>query len=83
MAVKRNYRKEYDTYHARPEQKKRRAGRNAANRIVKPGPGKEVHHRNGNPLDNRRKNLAAIPKSKNRRMQPKTKTRRVIRKKRA
>ena len=26
----RNYRSEYDNYHARPKQKKRRAGRNAA-----------------------------------------------------
>ena len=26
----RNYRGEYDNYHAKPEQKKRRAGRNAA-----------------------------------------------------
>jgi len=29
---KRNYRKEYDEYHAKPEQKKRRAQRNKARR---------------------------------------------------
>ena len=31
----RNYRKEYDSYHASPTQKKRRAGRNAALAQVK------------------------------------------------
>jgi hypothetical protein len=81
MAIKkpappRNYRKEYDTYHAQPKQKAKRASRNAANSIVNPGPGKEVHHKNGNALDNRRKNLAAIPKKLNRSIQPKTKSRR-------
>jgi hypothetical protein len=79
MPIKRNYRKEYDSYHALPKQKLKRASRNAANRIVKPGLGKEVHHRNGNALDNRRKNLVAISKSKNRRMQPPTKTHRIKR----
>ena len=29
----RNYRKEYDNYHAKPAQKKRRAGRNKANSL--------------------------------------------------
>lgn len=47
---KRNYRKEYDDYHAKPEQKKRRAERNASRSKaknagkVKKGDGKEVHH---------------------------------------
>jgi len=47
---KRNYRKEYDEYHAKPEQKKRRADRNraraeAAKRgLVRKGDGKEVDH---------------------------------------
>lgn len=46
----RNYRVEYDTYHKKPEQKKRRAARNAARRkaVKKYGKkalrGKEVHH---------------------------------------
>ena len=74
---KRNYRKEYDEYHAKPKQKKRRAGRNAANSKLKPPKGKEVHHKNGNARDNRPSNLAVISKSKNRRMQPKRKTRRT------
>lgn len=50
MPKRRNYRKEYDEYHAKPEQKKRRAQRNAARKKaekagkVKKGDGKEVHH---------------------------------------
>jgi len=74
---KRNYRKEYDEYHAKPIQKKRRAGRNAANSKLKPPKGKEVHHKNGNAQDNRRSNLAVISKRANRRMQPKRKPRRT------
>ena len=73
---RRNYRKEYDTYHAKPTQKKRRASRNAANKKLKPPKGKEVHHKNGNARDNRPSNLAVISKRKNRRMQPKRKPRR-------
>lgn len=53
MAKKaRNYRKEYDEYHASPEQKKRRAernrDRNAAEKAgrVKDGDGREVDHVN-------------------------------------
>ena len=72
----RNYRKEYDEYHAKPVQKKRRASRNAANKRLKQPKGKEVHHKNGNPRDNRRSNLAVISKTKNRRIQPKRKPRR-------
>lgn len=47
MAKKRNYRKEYDEYHAKPEQKKNRAARNAARREagLKKGDGKEVDHK--------------------------------------
>ena len=62
----RNYRKEYDDYHSKPAQKKRRASRNAANRKLKPSKGKEVHHKNGNPRDNRPKNLTVQRQSKNR-----------------
>ena len=61
MAYKRNYRKEYDNYHSRPEQIKRRDSRNAArNSMKKRGvnvAGKDVTHRNGNPKDNRFNNL--------------------------
>ena len=68
----RNYRSEYDNYHARPEQKKNRASRNAARAAmtkagkVKKGDGKDVTHRNGNPKDNNPRNLGVQPKSKNR-----------------
>jgi hypothetical protein len=47
---KRDYDKEYAEYHASPEQKKRRAQRNKANRIarkkgrIQKGDGNEVHH---------------------------------------
>jgi hypothetical protein len=61
----RNYRKEYDNYHAKPAQKKRRAGRNKANSL-KGANGKDVHHKDGNPLNNSRKNLAVTSKKANR-----------------
>tara|TARA_R100001163_G_C5065746_1_gene203779 strand:+ start:2626 stop:2847 length:222 start_codon:yes stop_codon:yes gene_type:complete len=68
----RDYKKEYKEYHSKPEQKKRRAGRNAARRImkmvgrVKKGDGKDVHHKDGNPRNNSRKNLKVESASKNR-----------------
>ncbi len=68
----RNYRSEYDNYHSRPEQKKNRASRNAARAAMvksgraKKGDGKDVSHRNNDPLDNSPKNLSLQPKSKNR-----------------
>ena len=70
-ATGRNY--AYDTaYESSPEQIRKRASRNAARRriIKRRGKssvrGKDVHHRNGNPLDNRSGNLAVESKSKNR-----------------
>ena len=73
----RNYRKEYDNYHARPEQIKRRDSRNAArNSLKKAGvnvAGKDVAHKNGNPPDNRPKNLALKTPAKNR-SYPRTRT---------
>lgn len=50
MAKARDYKKEYREYHAKPEQKKRRADRNAARRKamqagkVHKGDGKELDH---------------------------------------
>ena len=67
---RRNYRKEYDNYQGTAEQKKKRAGRNAArNALKKSGvkvAGKDVAHRNGNPRDNRPKNLTTQTASRNR-----------------
>jgi hypothetical protein len=68
----RNYRKEYDDYHARPDQKKKRANRNAARRKlakqgrVRKGDGMDVHHKDGNPLNNSPGNLQALRAKVNR-----------------
>lgn len=74
---KRDYKEEYDNYHASSKQKKDRASRNAARRKmakkgkVKKGDNKDVHHVNGNVRDNTR--LAVKKQSKNRSF-PRTKT---------
>ena len=66
-------------YNAKPEQKKRRAQRNAARRKMiaagkaRKGDGKDVAHKNGNPHDNRASNLTVQSKKKNRSF-PRTKT---------
>jgi hypothetical protein len=71
--AKRNYRKEYDNYHSKPEQKKNRASRNTARRKaaaagrVSKGDGKDIHHKDGNPRNNSKKNLQVLKKSTNRR----------------
>ena len=68
----RDYKEDYKDFHSKPDQKKRRAGRNAARRKmaaagkVKKGDGKDVHHKDGNALNNKRKNLRVESKSKNR-----------------
>ena len=69
---KRDYRAEYDRYHASPEQKKKRASRNAARATmvakgkVRKGDGKDVDHKNSNPKDNAKGNLRVQSKSANR-----------------
>ena len=77
MAYKRNYRKEYDEYHAKPVQKKRRADRNSArSKMMKKG---KVHKDDGMEVDhvgsNRTGRLKKVPtrvvsKKKNRKRQP-------------
>ena len=72
--MRRNYRKEYDNYDSKPDQKKKRAKRNAARRRmekegkVRKGDGKDVAHKK--PLSkggsNKRSNLKVTSKSKNR-----------------
>lgn len=78
MAKERNYRKEYDDYHSKPDQKKRRADRNRARRKaqrdgrVSKGDGKEVDHV-GSHRKGRLKNVGTrvVSKSTNRKRQPK------------
>jgi len=59
-------------YNAKPEQKKRRAMRNAARRKMiaagkaRKGDGKDVAHKNGNPHSNNMSNLAVQSKKQNR-----------------
>ena len=66
--MSRNYRKEYDNYHSRPEQKIRRAARNAARRLfADAAPDKDVHHKDNNPLNNDKKNLSLVTQYYNRR----------------
>ncbi len=66
-------------YNAKPEQKKRRAQRNAARAKmvkagrVRKGDGKDVAHKDNNPHNNSSKNLAVQSKAKNRSF-PRTKT---------
>ena len=68
--MKRNYRKEYDTYHAKPAQRKRRSSRNKARRKMAGSGAKllglDVDHRDGNPMNNKRSNLRAVSKKRNR-----------------
>jgi len=75
----RNYRSEYDNYHSSPKQKKRRAGRNKARRIMerlgkaKKGDGKDVAHKDNNPLNAKLKNIRMESRKSNRSF-PRTKT---------
>jgi len=69
---KRNYRKEYDNYHGRPEQIKNRASRNHSRAVmvkngrVSKGDGQDVHHSDGNPRNVEASNLKVTSQSKNR-----------------
>ena len=72
LRSKRNYKEEYANYQGKPEQIKNRAKRNAARREmeklgkVHKGDGKDVDHKDGNPHDNKRKNLRVESAHKNR-----------------
>jgi hypothetical protein len=69
---KRDYGKEYREYHGKPDQLKRRAGRNAARRSMTKRRGlaamrgKDVNHKDGNTMNNAASNLNLESKSVNR-----------------
>lgn len=74
----RNYRKEYDEYHAKPEQKKRRQDRNAAREKaikegkVQRGDGKELDHVGSHRTGRLNKvSTRVVSRAANRRRQPK------------
>lgn len=79
MKRKRNYAEEYRSYHGTKAQIKRRAARVKARRLmekdglVRKGDGKEVDHKDFDPRNNKRSNLRVLPRSANRRRQPKRK----------
>ena len=68
----RNYRKEYDNYHAQPDQRKRNAGRLRARRLmaklgkVSKGDKKDVHHKDNDPMNNEKGNLSVTTQKYNR-----------------
>lgn len=67
----RNYKSEYKNYHSKSEQKKDRAGRNGARRIMKKKHGssilgKDIDHKDRNPRNNSKSNLRVQSKSSNR-----------------
>tara|TARA_A100001015_G_scaffold302467_1_gene390697 strand:+ start:63 stop:1649 length:1587 start_codon:yes stop_codon:yes gene_type:complete len=65
----RDYKKEYANYHSQPEQVKRRAKRNEARRSLKNNKdikGKDVHHKDNNPMNNDKSNLSIVSQNYNR-----------------
>jgi len=72
MKEDRNYRKEYDNYHAQPDQRERNAGRLRARRLmaklgkVSKGDKKDVHHKDNDPLNNDKGNLSVTTQKYNR-----------------
>ena len=64
--------KQQRSYNSKPQQKRNRASRNQARRMlegsgaVSKGDGKDVDHRDGNPKNNSKKNLRARSQSANR-----------------
>jgi hypothetical protein len=75
----RDYKNEYKAYHAKPEQRERNNARKRARYalekggVVSKGDGKDVDHRDGNPKNNKTKNLRVVSKAVNRSF-PRTKT---------
>lgn len=71
-AKKRNYKKEYREYHGKPEQRANRSKRVLARRKMiknghaRKGDGKDVHHEDGDPQNNKMSNLRMTSKKFNR-----------------
>ena len=69
----RNYKKERENYHSRPEQMARNAARKRARRQMEKegkaekGDGKDVHHKDNDPLNNDKNNLSLVTQHYNRR----------------
>ena len=66
----RNYKKEYENYHADPKQVARRSKRNEARRMLKNRKdikGKDVHHKDNDPMNNDKSNLSIVSQHFNRR----------------
>ena len=69
QSEERDYKKEYANYHSKPEQIKRRAKRNEARRSLKDRKdikGKDVHHKDNNPMNNDKSNLSIVSQNYNR-----------------
>lgn len=72
MASKRNYKKEYENYQSKPEQRRRNDARKKARRLMikKKGKaalkGKDIDHKDRNPKNNSMSNLRIQSKKKNR-----------------
>jgi hypothetical protein len=70
--MSRDYKKEYEEYHGKPNQIKRRAARVKARRYMEKngrarnGDGMDVDHKDGNPLNNSTENLRMRSPSANR-----------------
>lgn len=68
--AKRDYAKEYKDYHGKPEQIKRRTARNKSRQILKDAgvnvAGKDVDHKDHNPLNMSKTNLRVRSVSANR-----------------
>ena len=66
----RDYRREYDSYHSEPSQRKRRSSRNKARRKMAANGakllGRDVDHRDGNLMNNRSSNLRTLSVARNR-----------------
>lgn len=72
MPRERDYAKEYRDFHGKPEQVAARSNRNKARRYmekrgaVHKGDGRDVDHRDSNPMNNKPSNLRVQSKSRNR-----------------